>query len=50
MTQRRKKRSRNGCRCSWCLFNLRSGWWKRVLRERDIRKEIDYATREGQES
>ncbi len=39
MTQRIKRKSRNGCRCTSCEYWHRSSWWKKELIERDIRKE-----------
>lgn len=47
MSQRVKKRSKNGCRCSYCEFHYRGGWWKRVLIERDIKKEVKSGGIEG---
>ncbi len=49
MTQRVKKKSRNGCRCSWCEFHLRSSWRKKVLIERDIKKELSDAINQRKE-
>ncbi len=43
MTQRVKKRSRNGCRCTTCEYWNRSSWWKKLLIEREIRKDLKYA-------
>jgi hypothetical protein len=50
MSQRVKRKSKNGCRCTSCEYWHRSSWWKKLLIERDIMKEIKYAFSKREES
>lgn len=44
------KQRKGYCRCNFCLFQMRGGWWKRILIERDIMKEIKNASSQRKES